>query len=112
VLSRLGTVAPLLKDDRDVLELVALLTRADALLRARQTTEDDVARTRTLDALKDNLYLRARIEDELKTPAGPAQVAGAPPERSPEDAERMRKLDEIRRQNDDLRRQLEALIAK
>ncbi len=112
VLSRLGTVAPLLKDDRDVLELVALLTRADALLRARQSTEDDVARTRTLDALKDNLYLRARIEDELKTHAGPGQVAGAAPERAPEDAERMRKLDEIRRQNEDLRRQLEALIAK
>src|SRR6185503_10158715 len=40
VLARLGTVAPLLKDDREVMELVALLTRADALLRARQSTED------------------------------------------------------------------------
>jgi len=36
----------------------------------------------------------------------------AAPERSPGDAERLRKLDDIRRQNEDLRHQLEALLPK
>jgi Ca-activated chloride channel family protein len=84
---------PRLGEDPDVIELVALVKKADALVRRRAAETDDIART--VDAIKDNLYLGARIEDELRGRG-----------------EGRNQLDEIRRQNDDLRRRLEGLLAR
>src|SRR4030095_2918617 len=76
----------------DVAELVALVKKADALVRVREAQETDIARTS--DAIKENRYLQARVEEELQRR---------------QDANRSQ-LDDIRRQNDELRRRLESLL--
>jgi Ca-activated chloride channel family protein len=81
-----------LGDDNDVVELVALARKADALVREREAAADDVARTQ--DALRENYILRARVEDALR-------------ERT---IENQAQLDEILRQNEALRRRLEELL--
>ena len=83
-----------LGDDADLIEVVALMKRADALVRQRDAQIDEVART--VDAMKYNRYLSVRIEEEVRVrpEIGRAQV------------------EEIRRQNDDLRRRLEELLQR
>ena len=83
-----------LREDQDVVELVALLKKADALVRQRTAQADEV--TRTIDALKENYHLRARVQDELA---------------AQRDAKRTR-LDDILRQNATLRQQLEELLQR
>ncbi|HVR74007.1 MAG TPA: von Willebrand factor type A domain-containing protein, partial [Planctomycetota bacterium] len=85
---------PPLGSDPDVVELVALMRKADALVRRRQAEQDEVART--VDALKDNYYLRARIDTELQARA---------------EANRGQ-LEDLIRQNNDLRARLESLLAQ
>ncbi|HZN59723.1 MAG TPA: YfbK domain-containing protein, partial [Planctomycetota bacterium] len=85
---------PRLGDDPDVLELLALVKRADALVQARDAQKDDVART--VDAIKENRFLQARVEQELLRRG----------------EEQRNQLDEIRHQNDLLRRRLEDLLAR
>ena len=85
---------PKLGEDRDVVELVALVKRADALVRQRAAQADEVART--VDALKENYHLRARVQDQLATRR---------------DTNRTR-LDDILRQNAALRQQLEELLQR
>jgi Ca-activated chloride channel family protein len=81
-----------LGDDNDVIELIALAKKADALVRERDARADDIARTS--DAIKENYLLRAQIED--------AQRARANDNRA--------QLDSILQQNDALRRRLEELL--
>jgi Ca-activated chloride channel family protein len=81
-------------DDPEIVELVALTKKADALLRQREAERSEIARV--VDAVKENYYLRARIEREM--------------ERQGE--ERLEALQSLRRQNEALRRQLETLLAR
>jgi Ca-activated chloride channel family protein len=82
-----------LGDDPEVVELVALVRRADALVRQRDRQMDDIAST--VDTLKYNYYLQARVEDQM-------QVASEA---------RRNELEDLRRQQDQLRRRLEDLLA-
>jgi Ca-activated chloride channel homolog len=81
-----------LGDDADVIELVGLLRKADALVRERDAKASEVART--AEALKENAWLRTRIQDELQVRR---------------EADRAQ-LDEILRQNLELRQRLEGLL--
>jgi Ca-activated chloride channel family protein len=80
-------------DDQNVVELAALLRRADALVRERERQLTEVART--TEALKENYFLRAQVEDALQARREQNRV----------------QLDDILRQNDALRRRLEDLLA-
>lgn len=69
VAARLEPVAEALaqeKDSDDVVELLALLKAAEPLVRERERGLDDIART--VDALKENLLVEARIADASATP--------------------------------------------
>ena len=76
----------------DLTELVALMRRADALVGERDLARDQVAMV--VDALKENRLLRARVEDAEQRDAD----------------ETRRYLDDVRAQNDELRRRLERLL--
>jgi Ca-activated chloride channel family protein len=90
----LGEGGPRLGEDPDVVELAALVQKADALVRQRDAQADELARA--VDAVKENHYLRARIEEELRL--------GAETRRG--------ELEEIERQNRELRRRLESLLER
>jgi len=66
-------------------------------VRARQAAADRVAKT--IDALKENYYLRARVDEAREA-------------RALADAEAARSLEDLRRKNDELRGQLERLLAR
>jgi Ca-activated chloride channel family protein len=83
-----------LGDDADVVELAALVKKADALVRVREGQRDEVALA--VDAIKDANLLQARIEDEVRVRGNAARA----------------QLEEIQRQNTELRRRLEALLAQ
>ena len=57
---RLDAILESLKDDEDVIELRALLQRADPLMRQRQQGMDELSQA--VDALKVNFFERARVE--------------------------------------------------
>jgi len=78
--------------DDDHTELVALMKRGDALVEERRAATSEVAMV--IDALKENRYLRAQIETA----------------RQAQRNETRRYLEDLRRQNDDLRRRLEKLL--
>ena len=92
-------VEPLLPalNDNDAAELVALLKRADALVRTRQAAQDVATKTyqQVIEAVKENRYLRGRLETEER-------LRGSP--------ELERQLNELRQQNDTLRQKLEGLL--
>jgi Ca-activated chloride channel family protein len=89
-----GSSGAKLGDDADVVELVALARKADALVREREARVDDVARVS--DAIKENQLLRAQVEDALQGRAVDTRA----------------QLDEILRQNEALRRRLEELLRR
>lgn len=94
VASMVETLLPKLDGDQDAVELVALLKKADALVRQRDAAADEVSRT--VDAIKDNHYLQSRIEYEL--------------ERRRETNHSQ--LEEIIRRNNELRSRLEEILRK
>ena len=76
----------------DAIELVALMRRADALVKARNTAKDEVAKV--VDAMKENQWLRTQCEilrDRRKV-------------------DTRQYLQELRQQNDTLRKHLEGLL--
>jgi Ca-activated chloride channel family protein len=81
--------------DPDAAELLALVKRADKLVREREAGLDQASRT--AEALKETYYQAAQIEDRLNGSNDPARRA---------------ELEEIRRQNDELKRRLEALLSR
>jgi Ca-activated chloride channel family protein len=83
-----------LGQEQDVVELVALMKKADALVRMRLQSADAVAQVE--DALRENSYLRSRLEDFQRR----------------DSTEDLRHLDDLRRQNDELRRRLEGMLEK
>ena len=75
---------------RDLVELVALMRKADALVRARDAADDEVAMV--IDGLRENSYHRWRAEETAEGP------------------ERSDYLERLERQNTELRLQLESLL--
>ena len=94
VASMVEPLLPRLGEDQDAVELVALLKKTDALVRQREAAVDEVART--VDAIKDNHYLRSQIEFEL--------------ERRRET--NRSQLDDLLRQNNELRQRLEDILRR
>ena len=95
VAAALEPLLPALSGDQDAIELVALLKRADALVRARVEAEDPAFRA--VEALKENNYLLWRIEDQVPDPRRADMEAI---------------IRELREKNQDLRRRVGEILSK
>ncbi len=80
-----------IESDEDVTEVVALMRKADALVKARAAAVDDVAAV--VDAIQENNYYRVRAETAQQ---------GTP--------QRAQYLEDLAQQNRELRRRLEGLL--
>jgi len=78
--------------DPEAVELVTLMRQAAPLVRSRRANQDQV--TVVVDSLKENYYLRSRVEQARSQKAAHSQ-----------------ELSEIKQQSDALRRRLEGLLA-
>jgi Ca-activated chloride channel family protein len=81
-----------LGNDSEVIELAALMKKAATLVRLREGATSDVARA--IDTLKENQYLTTQLEE--------ARSSASEEDRS--------HLEELRQQNQELRRRLEAML--
>ncbi|MEM7231566.1 MAG: von Willebrand factor type A domain-containing protein, partial [Planctomycetota bacterium] len=83
-----------LRNDPEVVEFVALVKASDAKVRERRSGGDSLAKV--VDAVKENRYLQAQIDVLAQS----------------ENDARLKHLEELRSQNDQLRRRLEELLVR